>query len=287
MYADNAKEFVGEIVVLDLGVTRSVYETESNWSLLDLDDLKLPNRNKKDSHKGNYGHLALACGDKVGASTLAAKAAIRFGSGLVTLVSSKDVKAPNTIMHSSKLPTNTTALAIGMGLGDEFSDAELRDFLDNSLPLIADADIFHMDTLDKILLRDKVVLTPHPKEFVALLKYTQLADIDVKELQKYRFKYAELFCSEYPNIVLVLKGANVVIGKDEKFFVNPHGTSVLAKGGSGDVLSGLVASLLAQGFAPLDAAINASLTHTKLALNYTGSDFSLTPDDLIDGIGKL
>ena len=104
---------------------------------------------------------------------------------------------------------------------------------------------------------------------------------------KYGCKYAELFCSEYPNIVLVLKGANVVIGKDEKFFVNPHGTSVLAKGGSGDVLSGLVASLLAQGFAPLDAAINASLTHTKLALNYTGSDFSLTPDDLIDGIGKL
>jgi len=61
----------------------------------------------------------------------------------------------------------------------------------------------------------------------------------------------------------------------------------LAKGGSGDILSGLIAALLAQGKSPLKAAINASLTHTKIALNYSGADFSLTPDDLIQGIGKL
>ena len=287
MYADNAKEFVGEIVVLDLGVTRSVYETPSNWNLLDLEDLELPHRNKKDSHKGSFGHLALACGDKLGASTLSAKAALRFGSGLVTLVGSKEIKMPNTIMHSANVPKNTSALALGMGLGDEFSARELENFLDNSLPLIADADIFHMDVLDKILLREKTVLTPHPKEFVALLEYTKLADINVAELQKHRFKYAELFCSNYPNTVLVLKGANVIIGQDECLYVNPHGTAVLAKGGSGDILSGLIGSLLAQGFSPLVAAKNASLAHTKLALNYKGADFSLTPDDLIAGIGKL
>lgn len=287
MFADNAKEFVGEIVVLDLGVTRNVYETPSNWHLLCLDDLKLPHRNQKDSHKGTYGHLALACGEKIGASTLSAKAALRFGTGLVTLVGYKDVKMPNAIMHSNKLPANTTALAIGMGLGDEFSKEELDNFLDNTLPLIADADIFYMDVLDKILEREKIVLTPHPKEFVALLKHTKLAEINVAELQKHRFKYAELFCSNFPNATLVLKGANVIIGKDEKFFINPHGTSSLAKGGSGDVLSGLVAALLAQGYTPLNAAINASLAHAKLALNYTGADFSLTPDDLIRGIGKL
>ena len=287
MFADNAKEFVGEIVVLDLGVTRNVYETPSNWHLLCLDDLKLPHRNQKDSHKGTYGHLALACGEKKGASTLSAKAALRFGTGLVTLVGYKDVKTPNAIMHSNKLPANTTALAIGMGLGDEFSKEELDNFLDNSLPLIADADIFYMDVLDEILVREEIVLTPHPKEFVALLKHTKLAEINVAELQKHRFKYAELFCSNFPNATLVLKGANVIIGKDEKFFINPHGTPILAKGGSGDVLSGLVAALLAQGYTPLNAAINASLAHAKLALNYTGADFSLTPDDLIRGIGKL
>ena len=288
MYADNAKEFVGEIIVLDLGVTRSVYETPSNWNLLDLEDLELPYReNQKDSHKGTFGHLALACGDKLGASTLSAKAALRFGSGLVTLVGFKETKMPNAIMHATTLPKNATALALGMGLGDEFSDEELYEFLDNELPLIADADIFHMEILEKLLQREKLVLTPHPKEFVALLKHTGLAKIDIVELQKHRFKYAELFCTNYPNAVLVLKGANVVIGKGEKFFVNPHGTAVLAKGGSGDVLSGLIASLLAQGKDPLQAAINGSLTHTKLARNYTGADFSLTPDDLIAGIGKL
>jgi len=287
MYADNAKAYVGEIIVLDLGVTRGVYEVASNWNLLDLEDLELPYRSKKDSHKGSYGHLALACGDKLGASTLSAKAALRFGSGLVTLVGSKKIKMPNTIMHASRLPANTTALALGMGLGDEFTQEELESFLDNSLPLIADADIFHMNIISSILKRDNIVLTPHPKEFVALLKHTKLSDISVKELQKNRFKYVELFCTKYPNAVLLLKGANVVIGLDNKFFVNPHGTSVLAKGGSGDVLSGLIASLLAQGFHPLSAAKNASLAHTKLALNYKGADFSLTPDDLIAGIGKL
>lgn len=91
----------------------------------------------------------------------------------------------------------------------------------------------------------------------------------------------------YPDVTLLLKGANVIVGQGDKFFVNPHGTSKLAKGGSGDVLSGLIGALLAQGCKPIEAAKNATLTHSKLALNYTGSDFSLTPDDLIGQIGKL
>ena len=75
--------------------------------------------------------------------------------------------------------------------------------------------------------------------------------------------------------------------QDNKLFVNPYGTSQLSKGGSGDVLSGLIGSLLAQGYEPLNATITASLAHTQIALNYTGSDFSLTPEDLIKGIGNL
>jgi len=153
--------------------------------------------------------------------------------------------------------------------------------------LIADADLFYMSIILDILKRDDVVLTPHPKEFVSLLKLCGLAEISVEKLQANRFKYVEMFCSEYQNVTLLLKGANVVIGKKVTFFINPHGSSKLAKGGSGDVLSGLVGSLLAQGYDPLSAAKNATLAHSKLALNYTGSDFSLTPDDLIEQIGKL
>ncbi|QFR42534.1 NAD(P)H-hydrate dehydratase [Sulfurimonas xiamenensis] len=287
MFLDEVKESVGEIKVLDLGISRDIYEKESNWSVLDLDDLKLPNRVKKDSHKGSYGHLAVVSGEMCGAGIMSALSALRFGSGLVTLVGFEKIEIPHCLMYSHKLPKNATALAIGMGLGAEFSTLELEKFLHNTLPVIADADIFYMQTILEILKRERVVLTPHAKEFVSLLKITNLADITIQEVQKNRFKYVEEFCKMFPNVTLLLKGANVIIAKGSEFYINPHGTSALAKGGSGDVLSGLIGALLAQGYQPLDAAINASLAHTKTALNYRGADFSLTPDDLIDGICRL
>ncbi len=290
MFSDEAKEFLGEIKVLNLGVAREIYEGKTNWNLLDLEDLELPHRDKKDSHKGVYGHLSLACGEKPGASIMSGLSALRFGSGIVTLVgyeNEQTLNIPYSLMYTHSLPKNTTALACGMGLGIEFSDKEFSNFLDNKLPLIVDADMFHSLKIVDILQRDKLVITPHPKEFVSLLKLTGIANISIAELQKNRFKYSELFCEKYPNVVLLLKGANVIIGKKDKFFVNPHGNSSLAKGGSGDVLSGLVGALLAQGYTPLNAAIQASLAHTKLAQEYKGADFSLTPEDLIAGIGNL
>jgi len=287
MFLDANKEFVGEIKVLDLGVSREIYETKSNWKLLYMDDLILPCREKKDSHKGSFGHLAVAQGEKSGASILSASSALRFGAGLVTLVGFKDEQIPHSIMSSHVVPKNATALALGMGLGGEFSDKELDKFLNNTLPLIADADVFHESIIIDILKRERVVITPHPKEFVSLLKRVEIADISVEKLQKNRFKYAEMFCKKFVHVTLVLKGANVIIAKNNEFYINPHGTSALAKGGSGDVLSGLIGALLAQGYSCLESAINASLAHTKLALNYKGNDFSLTPDDLINEICYL
>ena len=288
MFSDSAKEFVGEIKVLDLGVTRAVYEMPSNWNVLDLDEIELPYRNKKNTHKGSYGHLAIPCGNKHGASMMSGLSALKFGSGLVSLVCFEEpYNMPCSLMHSQKRPSNVTALACGMGLGVDFCSEELEEFLDNSLPMIIDADIFNMEILLEILKRENLVITPHPKEFVSLLQMTGIADVSIKELQENRFKYSEEFCKKYPNVTLLLKGANVIIGKDDEFFVNPHGTSALAKGGSGDVLSGLVGALLAQGYTPLNAAINASLAHTQLVQNYKGADFSLTPEDLIAGIGNL
>ena len=287
MFLDTAKEFVGEVKVLDLGISREVYEKQSNWNLLDLDDLKLPKRVKKDSHKGSYGHLAVVCGEKSGASIMSALSALKFGSGLVTLVGFEKIEIPHSLMYSHEVPINATALALGMGLGREFSTIELEKFLDNKLPLIVDADIFNMNIVLAILKREKVVITPHAKEFVSLLKIVNLADITVEELQKNRFYYAEMFCEKFPHVTLLLKGANVIVAQDSNFYINPHGTQALAKGGSGDVLSGLIGSLLAQGHEPLDAALNGSLAHVRVALNYSGADFSLTPDDLIEGICKL
>jgi len=288
MFLDEAKDVVGEIQVIDLGIPRRIYEQTTNWNLLDLDDMKLPHRTKKNSHKGSFGHLALACGNKSGASIMSAQAALRFGSGLVTLVGFEKIQIPHAIMYSHELPANATALSIGMGLGDEFSAFEMNRFLENTLPLVGDADIFHMPTLlHKILKRKDIVLTPHAKEFAALLKHTSLAEISIDELQKNRFKYVELFCQHFPHAVLLLKGANVIIGQKESFFINPHGTSVLAKGGSGDVLSGMIGALLAQGYTALEAAATASLAHTKSACGFRGASFSLTPDDLIRNLQNL
>ncbi len=288
MFSDTAKEFVGKIKVINLGVTRAVYESDSNWKLLDMSDLNLPFRQKKNTHKGSYGHLAILGGDKAGASMMSALSASKFGVGLITLICEKEpYHMPYSMMHSLTKPENTTALALGMGLGINFDKKYLALFLDNTLPLVADADIFYMDILLDMLKRKEIVLTPHPKEFISLLELTKVANISIQELQENRFKYTEMFCQAYPHATLLLKGSNVIIGQNNQFFINAYGTSALAKGGSGDILSGLIASLLAQGYSALDATINASLSHTKLVQNYTGADFSLTPEDLIHGIGNL
>ncbi|MDY0116909.1 MAG: NAD(P)H-hydrate epimerase, partial [Sulfurimonadaceae bacterium] len=221
LYLDSAKEFVGAIEVIDLGISRSLYEGDTNWFLLDFEDMKLPFRKEKDSHKGTYGHLAVAMGEKNGASIISAQAALRFGVGLVTLVGHEQKEIPATLMYANVLPKNTTALALGMGLGNAFSDKDLDAILDNNLPLIADADILISSYILQILERKNLVLTPHPKEFVALLKLTNIADITVDELQQNRFHYVERLSEKYPHAILLLKGANVIIAGEGSFFVNP------------------------------------------------------------------
>jgi len=290
MFLDKHKDKVGTIEVIDLGISRTVYELPTHWKLLDTTDLQLPFRSTQDTHKGSFGHLALLSGEKLGASVLAGEAALRFGAGLVTLVGfdeAKQLPLPYSLMYSHTIPKNTTAIACGMGLGESFTQKELLTLLPSNIPLILDADILSNPLIEELLQRDNVIITPHPKEFVSLLKQLHLADISVEELQNNRFKYVELFSKHFLHVSLLLKGANVIIAHEGEFFINPHGSAKLAKGGSGDILAGLIASLVAQGFSCKDALLNASLTHTLLAKNYSGADFSLTPEDLIAGLGKL
>lgn len=287
LFSDAAKEIIGEIIIADLGINRRYYEVPSPWKLLEEKDLLLPHRIKTSTNKGSYGHLAVVCGEKIGASVIAGSAALRFGTGLVSLISNENVTIPYELMQSHSIPGTTTAIALGMGLGVEFCDDELSSLLDNALPLVLDADIFYHPMFPKLLKRDRIVLTPHPKEFTQILRSCGIADIDVATLQSNRFSYAERFCAAYPNTVLVLKGANVIIGKGEEFFINPLGTVALAKGGSGDVLSGLIGALLAQGNAPLEAAIQGSLTHTIAARKFDKNNYALTPSDLLERITTL
>ena len=285
LFSDIAKDYVGEIIVANLGVQREVYEIETNKYLLDESDMKLPFRNKKNAHKGTYGHLNVYVGDKKGAGIISSKAAFGFGVGLVSAISHENLDLPYHIMQTQNISENCTAIAIGMGLG-KYETNEIREILNSKIPKIIDADLFY----DKIVLEcfnQEVVLTPHPKEFVSLLKLCDIANITIDELQNNRFLYVEKFCQKYPNVVLLLKGTNVIISQKDKLYVNSFGSAVLSKGGSGDVLSGLIGSLLAQGYKPLDSAITASLAHAIAGRNYSKNNYSLIPSDLVEEVKKL
>lgn len=285
-FADKAKDSVGMVYQLDLGLHRTHYETNTNWKLLDESDLKPPYREKNNTHKGSFGHLSLIHGEKEGAAIISAMAALRYGSGLVTLIGEKINALPHALMQDEHLPHNTTAIACGMGLGKNFQRERLSKIFSHDLPLVLDADIFY-HSIFYDLLHKEMIITPHPKEFVHILKMTNLADITVHDLQENRFKYVELFSKRYAQIVLVLKGANTIIAHDDSYYINPHGTPALAKGGSGDILTGLCGALLAQGYTCLEAAIQASLAQTLSAKSLKKNSYALIPEDIIEGLSCL
>ncbi len=285
LFLDEAKDYVGEIKVGNLGVQRDVYETKTNMYLLDEEDLKLPFRNQKDLHKGSFGHLNVIAGCKKGAGIIAAKAAFGIGAGLVTVVCHEELDLPYHIMQAHFTTKGCSAIAIGMGLG-KYEENEIKKILAKDIPMLIDADLFHEKIVLNVLQKE-VILTPHPKEFCSLLRLCGIANINIDELQKNRFFYVKEFTKKYKKPVLLLKGANVIIAQDKKMFVNDKGTAVLSKAGSGDVLSGLIASLLAQGYNILEAAISGSLAHSLAAKNYSKNDYSLIPSDLVEEVRKL
>ncbi|MEA3383445.1 MAG: NAD(P)H-hydrate epimerase [Campylobacterota bacterium] len=282
LFTDQSKDFIGDLVVANLGIQRELYEDDTKCYLLEESDLKLPYREKLSTHKGDFGHLAVFIGSKSGAGVISCEAGFSFGCGLVTAISG-DKDIPYHIMNSESLPLNTTAIAVGMDLGTSYD----KNMLNNNIPKVIDADIFYDDYILELLKQDNIVLTPHPKEFISLLKLTNLANINIEELQNNRFKYLNLFCSSYKNVVLLLKGANTLIGYNDTVYINNLGNSILSFGGSGDVLSGLIGSLLAQGYSCIDATINGSLSHCIASTNYTYSNYSLTPNGLIEEIKQL
>ena len=283
LFNDLAKDYVGKIKVADLGISEKLYQINSNFYLLQKKDLKLPVRTTKNSNKGTYGHLNIIAGEKEGASILSAMAGFYFGSGLVSIISQQKITLPPYIMNENCLSYNVSAIGVGMGLGKIYD----KKMLLNDIPKVIDADLFYDKFILELLKQSKIVLTPHPKEFISLLKLTDIDNIDIQTLQQDRFNYVLKFCQKYPNVVLVLKGANIVIGYKDKLYINRFGTNNLSKGGSGDVLSGLIASLLSQGYDSLYSAINGTLALTLASKNYKNNNYSLTPISLIKYIKKM
>ncbi|QHS22443.1 bifunctional ADP-dependent NAD(P)H-hydrate dehydratase/NAD(P)H-hydrate epimerase [Virgibacillus sp. MSP4-1] len=263
-------------------------------------------------HKGTFGHVLVIGGSRpyIGAPMFTAKTAIHTGSGLVTLAIPESLypvaasQNPESLMLPlpdkdghlndealdvlSRKLDQFDSIAIGPGLsrfpnGKAWMSAFLRLLQDQHLIVDADGLYFLQDELDILpRLNGNVILTPHPGEMARLLGTT------VKKVEENRINVAWNFAHKY-KVYLLLKGHRSVIATPDKdIFINPIGHDALSKGGSGDVLTGLIASFLAQKAAPHKALIAAVYLHAKAGEHQAGewSRYGVTPTELTIGIKK-
>ncbi len=285
LLSDRAKDYIGELKVGHLGVFNQTYEIPTDTFLLEKSDLKLPLRDKKNAHKGDYGHAHVLLGKHSGAGLLSALSALSFGSGVVSVQALEceitSNNKPLELVFCENFPNFLSAFALGMGL--ENIPKDFNKWLELA-PCVLDAGVFyHKEVLQA--LEKEAVLTPHPKEFLSLLKLVGI-NISMLELLDNKLEIARDFSQKYPKVVLLLKGANTLIAHQGQVFINILGSVALAKAGSGDVLAGLILSLLSQNYTPLDATINASLAHALASLEFK-NNYALTPLDLIEKIKRL
>ena len=261
---------------------------------LDLDCIK--NSYKKrpcDSHKGSHGHALLIAGssDKIGAAVIASKACLRSGVGLLTVAFYPEQKNVlfNSIpeaMYANFCVMNDLspyqAIGIGPGIGvDEISLQYIYELYENKLPVVFDADALNLISKYKIDWKHfnfPFVLTPHPKEFDRLFgEHHSESERRNTAIQKTK----ELNC------VIVLKGHKTFITDGIQNFENTTGNSGLAKGGSGDALTGIITSFLAQGYTTLEAAKLGVYLHGLAAdiTLQTQSEESMLITDVIENIG--
>lgn len=271
---------------------------------------ELPER-KPDAHKGDFGHALVLAGSlrMTGAALLTTKAALRSGAGLVTLglpAPIHSLVAP-AILGAMTLPLAATtdgsfsrdafrpamefakgvsAIALGPGITTDRETALFTRWVVQhaNVPLVLDADGLNClagDPTPVLSAAGPRILTPHPGEAARLLG-TQTTDI-----QADRVAAAEELAARY-HAVIVLKGAGAIVTDGESYAVNRTGNPGMATGGSGDVLTGIVAAFLASGLAPLDAAVLAAHVHGRagdLAAE-TVSQVGLTARDILRHLGK-
>lgn len=262
-----------------------------------------------ESHKGDYGRVYVVAGsyNMSGAVALCAKAALRMGSGLVTCVVpesimdrvgtivpeatflSLDEKECDKYTYEEALKqicnaSDAVAFGPGMGTGEKAAEM-LKAMLENYKgKLVIDADGINILSEYKELLKKltpDIILTPHPGEM------SRLTGLTVKEINTGRIDVARRFAEEH-NCILVLKGASTVVSDGRKLYINTSGNPGMATGGSGDVLTGIIASLCGQGYEPWEASVLGCYLHGcagDAAMEQYG--YGLTAGDLPDFIGRI
>ncbi len=296
------EEYVGDWYILHIGLSRECIENfETNYYYSDENHIKTLVRSRnKFSHKGNYGKALIIAGSygMMGAAVLSSKACLRTGAGLVKayvpeagfFVLQNDLPELIVLLDENAeiitdIPelTEFTAIGIGPGIGEKPETIKAFEKLltKTKIPLVLDASALNILAANKTLLTKipaNSIITPHVKEFEKL--------VGKSENEYDRLEKAKAFSKLY-NIYVVLKGAHsAVINPDGIIYFNSTGNPGMAKAGSGDVLTGILTALLAQGYQSKEAALLGVFLH-----GYAGdaaarklSQHSLLASDIVDGI---
>lgn len=311
LFVSPGREVSGEVEIVSIGIPNEVIDKFESYNYLITHDhvsSVLPER-KPDGHKGTFGKLFILAGSTgmTGAAVLTAESALRSGCGMTKIGCPKTVQPTiaQSIIESTTIPLpdvakkgtlalrslgevrkiieDHQAVVIGPGLGRHHETKELviRLLLGLTKPAIVDADGLNALVGELQVLEDtqaELIITPHPGEF------KRLSGVDVPNNIHERIEVARKFAIEHQTI-LVLKGSpTLVVNYDGKIYLNPTGNNGMATGGSGDVLSGIIGSLLVQGMEPIEAAKCGVYIH-GLAGDFAVGEIgerSLIASDMID-----
>ena len=310
-----AKLFCGQVVVVPIGIPGSLISSEQGSIEVTEPDYAhqlLPLRNPE-GHKGTYGRLLSICGSvgMAGAAMMSAKAALRCGVGLLDLALPRPiydlvasnlwepVYTPMDYLQSGDLaPASRDALLdslkkadavlLGCGLGTAKGTANMvLNIISRSIvPMVIDADGINIVAENIDVLKSAqapVILTPHPGEMARLMHTT------VEDVQQHRLQYASSFAQEH-RVIVVLKGAGTMIaGPSGRLYQTITGNAGLARGGSGDVLAGMIASFLAQGNEAFLSAAGSVFFHGAAGDLCADrmTQYAMLPTDMIEALPKV
>ncbi len=303
LFAENA-EYIGNGHILDIGliIPNELLDKCDTFYLTKSAITKILKPRQKFSHKGTFGHSLLIAGSygKMGAAILASTSLLRSGAGLLTVClphcgyeimqtsvpEAMTIVKGNDYLQLSELDLRPySAIGIGPGIGtEEYTQEAVKLILEQSKkPLVIDADALNAMSQNKKwlnLIPENSILTPHPKEFERLTKPVT-TDFERHQLQ--------LDFSKTHHLFIILKGAHTCITTpDGKSYFNSTGNSGLAKGGSGDVLTGLLTGLLAQGYTSFETSLLGVFIH-GLAGDITKEEkgeIAMIPSDIISNLPK-
>jgi NAD(P)H-hydrate epimerase len=305
LFTGDARDYCGDVVFADLGVPAEVYariEPAAWRTSLALVGRPLGPRPRR-AHKGRFGHVLVVGGDHGygGAARLCAEAAARTGAGLTSVatraahVAPMVAARPELMVRSVEeeadlqvLVDAASVLAVGPGLGrGNWGRARLQQALATSLPRVLDADALNWLSEEAALVRAAVsapcVVTPHPGEASRLL------GVSTREVESDRFAAAGALV-RLLGCVVVLKGAGTLVqAPGRRPRVVEGGNPGMASGGMGDLLTGIVAALLAQGLAPFEAAVAGVALHAAAgdAAADDGGERGLLAGDLLPHVRRL